>query len=357
MYIQIVASNNSFWREALTGLRHDVYHLPEYLAAEARTIGGDYEAFLVVEGNKLFFVPYLLYQWSNPFSKEHDLQTILDVVSPYGYLGILLNEAAAGASDFVEAAMNEFKYALRCKGVCSAFLRMHPILNQDHTKVFRHNLLTFSGETVSIDLTMSKSQIIANTRRGHLAKIRKCRQLRFEVKVGRFEESMYEFLKIYTETMVRVKASLAYHFTSDYFKDLLKLNDRIHLGIVKLENEAICACLLFESCKIVQVHLSGTKSHFLSQSPFIFLLEYVQHWAKERGNEFLHLGGGVGGRKDSLFHFKAGFSKQRHPYYTLRLIISSKKYHDLVALRAKALSLQVDQVLDSDFFPAYCSRG
>jgi hypothetical protein len=84
------------------------------------------------------------------------------------------------------------------------------------------------------------------------------------------------------------------------------------------------------------------------------LLHFVRLWAKERGNEFLHLGGGVGGTKeDKLYVFKSGFSRQRHPFLTLRLITDEEKYLHLTHLRAKALNMQVDSLLNSSFFPAY----
>jgi hypothetical protein len=51
--------------------------------------------------------------------------------------------------------------------------------------------------------------------------------------------------------------------------------------------------------------------------------------------------GGVGGGKDSLYHFKAGFSKQTHTFLTLRLIIDEEKYSHLLELRAKSLNTEV----------------
>jgi hypothetical protein len=83
------------------------------------------------------------------------------------------------------------------------------------------------------------------------------------------------------------------------------------------------------------------------------LLGYVRLCAQERGNEFLHLGGGVGGYKDSLYAFKSGFSRRRHSFLTLRLITDEEKYRYLVGLRARALNAEAEDLLKSDFFPAY----
>ncbi len=131
------------------------------------------------------------------------------------------------------------------------------------------------------------------------------------------------------------------------------LGEKIHLGIVELEERITCASLFFECCGIVQAHLGGTRTEFLNQSPFNLLLDYVRLWAKKRGNEFLHLGGGVRGSKDSLHTFKTGFSRQRHNLLTLRLITDEEKYHHLVELHAKSLNTKVEELLKTDFFPAY----
>ena len=137
---------------------------------------------------------------------------------------------------------------------------------------------------------------------------------------------------------------------------IMSLGENIHLGIVEVDNEIACASLFFECYGIVQAHLGGTKTKYLHQSPFNFLLHYVRLWAKERGNEFLHIGGGVGGSTtDSLYTFKSGFSRQKHDFLTLKLITNEEKYYHLVNLRAKVLNTQAEALLSSDFFPVYRS--
>ena len=85
------------------------------------------------------------------------------------------------------------------------------------------------------------------------------------------------------------------------------------------------------------------------------MFDWMRFWAKQRGNEVFHLGGGVGSAKDSLYHFKAGFSKQRHNFLTLSLITDKEFYCTLVELRAKYLNTEVQELLKTNFFPAYRS--
>ncbi|MEM6612205.1 MAG: GNAT family N-acetyltransferase, partial [Cyanobacteria bacterium P01_C01_bin.72] len=196
-------------------------------------------------------------------------------------------------------------------------------------------------------------QIWAKTRRGHQSTINKCMRLGFTARTVSFADYIEEFMAIYEETMDRVQAQDSYYFSRDYFEGLLKLGSKIHLGIIELSDEIVCACLFFESCGIVQAHLGGTKTEFLKQSPFNLLLHHMRLWAKERGNQYLHIGGGVGGNKDNLYTFKSGFSKQRHEFYTLRSIVDAAKYNELVQLRAKAIAKSAEELAQSPFFPAY----
>jgi hypothetical protein len=81
------------------------------------------------------------------------------------------------------------------------------------------------------------------------------------------------------------------------------------------------------------------------------LLHFGREWAKARGNELYHLGGGVGAAKDSLFQFKAGYSKLRGRFSTWRLIIDYEAYRELLALRQ--IEVAGLQPASSEFFPEY----
>ena len=82
------------------------------------------------------------------------------------------------------------------------------------------------------------------------------------------------------------------------------------------------------------------------------MLDYARTWARQRGNDVLHLGGGVGGRADSLFQFKAGFSPRRHAFHTWRVIVDPDQYEALCARRPG--SENADDA--TDFFPRYRAR-
>lgn len=351
---KVLDLHNPLWVDTLKKIRHDVYHSPEYLSLEAKRTRSTPESFLIIDDEKIFFAPYLLRKCDDTSHKKLTGQEVFDVVSPYGYSGILLSEAARSTPGFADLALSKLISVLAHKRVCSAFFRMHPILDHAFQETFQPDTFTGNGETVSVDLTLTEPQIWAHTRKGHQSTINKCKRLGLNARIVPFAEYLDEFADIYQETMNRVEASQMYFFDSKYFTDLLNLGKNLHLCIVELEDKVICASLFFECCGIVQAHLGGTRTDYLRYSPFNLLLHYVRLWAKERGNQFLHLGGGIGGSKEDRLHtFKSGFSRQRHDFLTLRLVTDEEKYTHLLNQRANVLNKPVEELLHSNFFPAY----
>ena len=357
MNTQIINLSNPLWMETLEKITHDVYQLPNYISLEASRTEQIPEAILITEGDKIFFAPYLISKCDNVVPSELITEEIFDIKSPYGYPGILLSEAAANTPGFPDAAMAEFKQVLASKGVCSAFFRMHPILNENFSEIFEAGLFTENGETVSVDLRIPESQLWSHTRKGHKSTINKCKRLGMEAKFVPIEEYLDDFTAIYQETMGRVEAAdMYYSFDFSYYEEMWKaLGDKLHLCVVEYENEVACAGLYTEICGIVQSTLGGTRDKFVDLSPSSLETDCARYWAHQRGNQFLHLGGGVGASKDPVYNFKAGFSKLRHTFYTLRLIVDEQKYRYLVEMKAKYLNIPVENLLDSKFFPAYRS--
>jgi Acetyltransferase (GNAT) domain len=355
MKIQFIDLSSPLWRQTLEKLRYDFYHLPGYLYLEAKRTDATAEAILMTDDDKIFFLPYLLRNSNDLFAEKVNL---FDVISPYGYPGFLLNELAASTPDFLSQAIENLTQAWRERNICSAFLRLHPILNTGVSALAAENdLFTVNGETVSVDLTLGRDEIWRKTRSEHRTKINKCKREGFSARIVSVSEYINDFNAIYEENMNRVGASKLYFFGLDYLKKIADvLGEKLHLCIVEFNGEITCGGLFTECCGIVQYHLGGTKSSFLKRAPTKLMFDYVRFWAKERGNEVFHLGGGLGGGKDSLYHFKAGFSKKRHTFFTLRLITDEEKYLHLVNLRAKYLNIEVDQLLNTNFFPAYRSN-
>jgi Acetyltransferase (GNAT) domain len=343
--------DRSRWTEVLQSLRHDAYHLPEYVQLEAARLQSEAEAIVVGQDDQVMFLPYLVRSCCELFPDVEDTENTFDVISPYGYPGVLTS-TTDGA--FIRGAWQALKSGLSDRGVCAAFLRLHPILSAAFVQALPETEWVANGKTVSVDLTLTEQELWAHTRKGHQSTINKTKRLGYSHRIVNAAENFDAFWSVYKETMDRVSAQQTYYFNGDYFDRLLKMDSHLQLCLTELEGNLAAACLFFECNGVVQMHLGGTKSEYMSQSPFNGLIDYVRYWAKARGNEFLHLGGGIGGStEDSLFKFKSGFSRQQHDFYTVRCIVDPVQYQALVEHQAQAIGQPSHELIKGHFFPAY----
>lgn len=341
------------WRDTLGRLRHDFYHLPEYVSLDSAWNQAHPRAFLARTGDEELFIPYLLRRCESLFPDSTDRETVYDVVSPYGYPGLLLSDAARASPDFARQAMHQLAETLREMGVCSAFFRLHPLLSNGLTELFPEGFFTAAGETVAMDLTLTEGELWKGIREGHQWTIKKCQKLGFVPRMVSLRDYIECVTEIYWETMDRVQAKDSYYFGREYFAKLGEMPGQVHCWMVESEGQPAAACVFFECGGIVQAHLGGTRSEFLKKSPFHLLLYCAAGWAKSRGNRYLHLGGGVGGSNDRLLQFKRGFSELLFPFSTLRLITDEGQYRELTTRRARAADVSVEEFASVEYFPAY----
>ena len=341
------------WREVLGRLRHDMYHLPEYVRLDGEWNRAQPMAFLARAGDRELFIPYLLRDCEDLFPESIGGERVYDVVSPYGYPGLLLSDAARRSPEFAREAIHRLSGTLREMGACSAFFRMHPLLSDGLSELFPEGFFTAGGETVAMDLSRDEGELWKGVREGHQWTIKKCRKLGFTPRMVPLRAHLERVMEIYRETMDRVQAKRSYYFGRAYFERLGEMPERVHCGVVESDGQAAAACIFFECGGIVQAHLGGTRSEFLDKSPFHLLLYFAAMWAKSRGNRYFHIGGGVGASNDRLLQFKRGFSPLLFPFSTLRLVTDEAKYRSLTARRARAAEGSVEQVTCGDYFPAY----
>jgi hypothetical protein len=341
------------WRDALGRLRHDFYDLPEYVRLDSEWNQAQPMAFLARSGEEELFIPYLLRRCEGLFPDSMVGDQVYDVVSPYGYPGLLLSDAARRSPRFARLAMDRLSESLREMGVCSAFFRMHPLLSDGLFDLFPTGFFTAAGETVAMDLSLDERELWKGIRDGHQWTINKCKKLGFVPRMVSLRDHIEGVMEIYRETMDRVQAKESYYFGREYFARLGEMPGQVHCCVVESEGQTAAACIFFECAGIVQAHLGGTKPEFLKKSPFHLLLYSAARWAKARGNRYLHLGGGVGGCKDRLLQFKRGFSQLMFPFSTLRLITDDAKYRALTTRRARVANVSVEEFACRGFFPAY----
>jgi len=243
----------------------------------------------------------------------------------------------------------EVRPGLTGLGLVTAFWRLHPLLPLElsHPRLE----LVEHGETVYVDLSLSPQDQWAEVRPRLRSQIRKLGREGFSVTWD--DWSRYgEFIELYDTTMKHVGASSGYFFGLEYFRGLQSaLGPHLHLGLVETaDGQLACGALLTEIGGLVEYHLGGTAMAWRQAGPSRLLFDAARHHFAARGNHKLHLGGGLGGQRDSLFRFKAGFSKHRARFSTARLVLDIDTTARLDATWQEAHTMAA---VDPKYFPGY----
>lgn len=331
------------WADVLRRTDHDVYHLPEYAALDAKVTGGTPAAFWYQEEEHAFLLPMIVR--GIPDSE------LLDAVSPYGYTGPV-SDAAHEDTGFWRRATEQMVDTLAASGVVTTFVRLHPLLPPPLEVLDDVGAVVHHGETVSVDLSLSREAMWRETRRDHRNQINRARRAGVQVVFDDWER-LDEWVTIYHENMQRLGASEYYFFASEHLAALHDaVGDRMHLAVALVDGEVVGGSTFFEYRGIVQGHVGSTR-HGQGHHADKLLYDEIRLWAKDRGNTILHFGGGVGGAKDQLFSYKAGFASGRHSFHTWRVITHGAAYADLLARRG----IPPECADISGYFPSYRKLG
>lgn len=350
MRAAFVGVDSEAWRETLSLVAHDVYHLPAYAAfAARRQHRGEAVAFIAEEQGNRLFIPLIVRAIPDP---TEDGTVLRDAISPRGYPGPLLFAEPGGAlNDFADRALAAFRDAMRTAEIITAFIRMHPLLPFPRRVLLAEGTLVEHGDSVSIDLRLPDEQLWRQTRENHRRDITRARRQGYVARMDQSWASLSGFVEIYQQSMDRLGSSAFWRLSQQYVDDFrASLEPHVHLCVVELGNELAAAALLTEVDGIVEYHLAGTRDSHIGSSPSKVIVDFARSWAKSRGNRDFHLGGSLM-KGDALNHFKLGFSPRQHPVVTWRVVTDRRAYQALVE-RWEAVHAEAAEP-ENGFFPAY----
>ena len=341
---EFITTSDGRWQAYLDRFPHDFYHLPAYVDLCGEQDGATPAAFYAEDHGSTFLAPVLIRSLPPILDAPDDW---CDCVSPYGYSTPLIAPLQTQLPQFLGA----FCEAARQRGIVTAFFRLHPLLPLTHDILCGFGRLTNHGQTVYVDVSKSREEIWRQTREDHRSDIRKLGRLGFRAVMD--DWSLFDaFIDLYHTTMRRVGARHDYFFSREYFHRFKSmLGDHLHLCcVLSPEGHLACGGTYLDCNGIVQGHLAGTATDFLAVAPSKLMQDYVRSWTKASGHYVFHLGGGVGGARDSLFEFKAGFSKERAEFFTYRMVLDEWKNDTLLDL-AHRQNGRHD--IHTDYFPPY----
>ncbi len=327
--------------------QHDFYHRPAYHRLAEDRGEGTAHLFTYRDGDYTIALPLLL----RPVEASGG-EAWSDATSVYGYAGPLASHTGMPESvvrDFQQA----LKEALVERRVMALFSRLHPLIPQTAMLAGLGDCRQ-EGETVSIDLTLPPEAQRAQYRSSFRSRINKLRRDGVVCQRDEDKRHLGDFVSMYHETMRRVNAHSSYFFDADYFARLVSgLGPKLQLFVVAVDGRIAAGALVTICDGIVQYHLGGTGDDFLNLSPMALLMDTVRLWANDEGARAFHLGGGVGSKEDSLFHFKAGFSDRRHTFPTWRWVIEPDAYRELCDRNARRNIAHGVRWASTDYFPQY----
>jgi serine/alanine adding enzyme len=303
----------------------DVYYSRAFVTASAVLVDGDPVLLeLAGEGGTVLFA--CLLRRDPP-----------DVVSPYGYGGPL----GAGPDPPLERFPAAYEAWCRARGVVSSFVVFHPLTGSAESPasaLFRRIPL---GATIAWRLN---GDLLDGMHRHHRRLVRRALRAGLEVTIDPAPTELGSFVELYEETMRRAQASPFYFFPAPYWQALLS---GVPLARVEVRQggRLLASVLGMGKPPWLHYHL-GARGDLADKAGASHLALFrLAAWGREHGFETLHLGGGVGGRRDSLFEFKRRFA----PDGCVGVAIG-KAVHDLDRYRRLA---GVDAVDWNGFFPAY----
>jgi len=351
MKATLLRPDSAEWHEVLASVRHDFYHLPEYVKFAARRQDvGEPHAFVAEESGSVFFLPLIVRRV--PAALDEGRTPLFDATGPRGYPGPLVSvRDGRDSSSFVDRAVGVLAGSLRERGVVSAYVRLHPLLTPPLGSSEHDGSIREHGSSVSVDLTVPDAEQWRRVEHGHRLGISKALRNGYRARCDETWERFDDFVSVYQQSMKRLQAAPFHHHSAGYFLDLrAALGRHVQLLVVERGDELASAGLFTETDGLVEYHLSGTADSYVHGSPSKLLVDFARRWAASRGNRVLHLGGSLR-PGDSLAQFKTGFSPLCHQVRSWRLVADRASYDGMVA-RAVRLNSASGQ-FDPGYFPAY----
>ncbi|WP_010517360.1 GNAT family N-acetyltransferase [Croceivirga radicis] len=274
-----------------------------------------------------------------------------DATSVYGYGGPLISQLT---SHFVFQDWNQHMLDFfQNDKIISVFSSTNPFIDSQEHLLLQMGEIETMGDIVYVDLKQGTE------RREHYSKTTKRYLNRnktiFDIREGNSEEDARKFLEIYYQSMERVGASKQYYFKLPYFIKLLQNKSFFDANFVfatSKENGDVAsgAFIIRTKSSIVQYHLSGTAEKYRHLSPIRSVIDYISRKEKLDDCKYFNLGGGVGSKNDSLFEFKASFSKNRAPFKVWKYIANKEVYDQLCTI---AQEKDYNKKFNTNYFPAY----
>jgi len=350
MFTKIAINDIENWDRIVKNFDNfDVYYLSGYV--KAFQIHGDGEPVLFFYKDEKIRAMNVVMKndiaSNEKFLGKIPSNTLFDITTPYGYGGFII-EGEIGI-DNLERLNSEYNILCKKENIISEFVKFHPVLKNAMHQNILYDIIDL-GRTIMVDIK-SKEHIWTTLTSKNRNMIRKAKKSKVNIYWGRDPWLFEEFAILYNSTMEKKNAKKYYYFKKNFYDSILidmKYNSLVFYA--KFEEQIIAMSIIIFAGKIMHYHLSAINVEYKNFAPINLLLYEASCWGSENGYEFLHLGGGVGSKEDSLFEFKATFNKSSTTRFSIgRKIFDDDKYKELLEIRKQDMNFKED----SSFLIAY----
>ena len=327
------------WRTLVQGsAMPDVYYLPAYALATSQIEHSEPLALVAGSDSCKVLAPLLIRRMTT-FVDDSKIDWV-DACSPYGYGGYLNLSSKGDVDDHDLNCFFEDLHNWCCdRHVVCCVLRLHPLAHQEewfmperYSRKFLR--IQFRGSTSGIDLNnwdaaLDQPKGLRRDRRSDLRHARRTLRVTWTEGEDRdVEVSLNLFSQIYNQALARHGANDFYRFPPSYFSHLAALGRHLSIAFVWLENELVGANIFLAGWHYAHGHLAGTNETGLKNGASTLLIIEGCKWARQRGCELLHLGGG-NSPSDSLEDYKRSFGGPSYRYAYLNYIVDPERFEQL----------------------------
>ena len=299
-----------------------------------------WEANAAFYGNEDNYIIYPFFKKENrlPFI---DIENTFDIISPEYYCGILNKSANKKMKDFLDV----FHSWCIENNIITEFSKLHPFIPSLLPTIKLYNIVWLN---LTNKLNFEKRCRNAITR---------AKKENIEVYCSDKKSDLKDFHLLYTKTMKRLNASEKYFNPKQLFNNFISMmKNNSMLYVAKHDNKMIAAALFFHGYGFFHYFRACSDNDYLWMNPNNLVLSEAIDWAKNNGYKTFILGGGNPGQShdmnDSLFKFKASFSKKTMPVFGYTKIHNDKLYKIFCEKKANYSAIN-NLTNNNKYFPEY----
>jgi serine/alanine adding enzyme len=265
-----------------------------------------------------------------------------DVATPYGYGGPL----PVGDDPPVAAFAEAYDRWAAARGVVTSFVVHHPVQRTHaHASISGQRMTALAG---TIGWPLGDEDLLAGMHKHHRRLARRAANEGLTTTVTPEPDDLSSFVALYEAAMRRMDADPFYLFPSSYWEALRRDVPLVRVDVHDAGGRHLAGLLGMGAPPTLHYHLGAAAPEGLGTgAPHLAMLTLAR-WGQANGFACLHLGGGVGGRDDTLLRYKRRFA----PEGLLEARIG-KAVHDPAAYAVLTGRTEVDW---DGFFPAYRAR-